>query len=474
MSDHDLGFIKVERKNPGYRKRELRVKDWRAVERRFTSEELHGQAARCMDCGTPFCHGYGCPLGNVIPEFNELAWQGRWSEAWEILSSTDPMAEFTSLVCPAPCEGSCVAGYNGDPVAIRQIEREVVERAFQKGLIRANKPSVRRKEMVAVIGSGPAGLSAAWHLNRKGFQVTVYESAPKPGGILRYGIPNFKLEKWIVDRRIELMKEEGVNFEVNTEIGRDLSARYLHNRFDAVVLAGGARGPKDLEVPGRDLDGVHFAMPFLTQQNMRCDNENIPEHEAIFAGGKNVVVVGGGDTGSDCIGTSLRQGAKNVYQFGILPKPSKERSVTNPWPEWPLIYRESSSHQEGGKFVWSVMTKRLEGSEGKVQRIHACEVEWVIDESGRRFPCEIPGTDFSVETDLVLIAIGFTGPGKNLYVDELSLKKDSRGFVCFDKNSMTSKPGVFIAGDMAHGASLVVRALADGAHVARQVSEYLK
>ncbi len=474
MSEHDRAFMEIPRKDPGYRRRELRLKDWRAVERQFTAEELRDQAARCMDCGIPFCHGCGCPLENIIPEFNELAFRGRWAEAWEILASTDPLAEFTALLCPAPCEGACVAGLHGNPVSIRQVERMVVDQAFQEGLVRPQPPAVRRPERVAVIGSGPAGLATAWWLNRRGYWVTVFETASKPGGILRYGIPDFKLEKRILDRRLQLMQAEGIVFETGVNVGRDLSARYVHSRFEATVLTGGARQPRDLPVPGRELDGVHFAMPYLTQQNRRVDNEVIPEAESIFARNRTVTIIGGGDTGADCLGTALRQGAQHVYQFEIMPQPPPDRSPATPWPEWPNKMRESSSHQEGGERRWSVMTKRLEGRDGRVARLHACEVSWEADASGRAVPREIPGSDFAVDTDLVLLALGFTGPGRNCYVEELQLERDDRGIPRRDDNHMTSEPGVFIAGDMAQGASLIVRALADGAHAARGVDAYLR
>lgn len=474
MSDHNEGFMNIPRQDPGYRRRELRLGDWRAVERQFTATEIHDQSARCMDCGIPFCHGTGCPLCNLIPEFNELVYQQRWTEAWEILSATNPFPEFTGRICPAPCEGSCVAGLNGQAVAIRQIELYTVEHAFQTGLIKPQPPAVRKTERVAVVGSGPAGLAAAWQLNHKGYQVTVYENAPKPGGILRYGIPDFKLEKWVVERRIQLMRDEGIVFETGIEIGRDLSARYLRNRFDAVVLTGGARHPRDLPVPGRELAGVHFAMPYLIQQNRRVDSEVIPEAESITAEGKNVVVIGGGDTGSDCLGTALRQGALTVHQFEILPRPPATRSPSTPWPEWPLMLRESSSHKEGGERRWCISTKKLEGRDGQVVRLHGIEVEWVADASGRSAPREIPGTEFAVDADLVLIAMGFSGPGQNDYVKELEIELDARGFIRRDENNMTSASGVFTAGDMTQGASLVVRAIADGMQCAEGVQKYFE
>ncbi len=474
MSNRDRAFLDVPRREPGYRDRAERLKDWRTIELPFEPEALREQAARCMDCGIPFCHGYGCPLENLIPEFNALACRGRWSEAWDILSSTDPLAEFTAALCPALCEGSCVAGLGGEPVAIRQIERMVVEQAFRLGLVKPCPPAVRRKEAVAIVGSGPAGLAAAWRLNRKGYRVTVFDMAPKPGGILRYGIPDFKLEKNVVDRRIRIMMDEGIEFENGVEVGRDVSARYVRDRFDATVLTGGAREPRDLTAPGRDLNGVHFAMPYLAQQNRRADSALDPDEAAMVARDRSVAVIGGGDTGSDCVGTALRQGARRVYQFEIMPKPPSQRLPENPWPEWPIVLREAAGCREICERRWSVMTRRLEGRDGRVSRLHACEVEWKPDASGRPVPREIAGSDFTVDVDMVLLAMGFTGPGRNRYAEELGLERDQRGFISRDESRMTSESGVFIAGDMALGASLVVKALADGARVAQCVDAYLR
>lgn len=474
MSDRSRAFLDIPRREPGYRRREIRLNDWRAVERLPTSEELRDQAARCMNCGTPFCHGEGCPLQNIVPELNELAVRGRWREAWDLLSSTHPMPEFTSRICPALCEAACVAGLHGESVTIRQVERMIVEQAYAGGWVKPVPPTVRHDARVAIVGSGPAGLAAADRLNRAGYRVTVYESAPKPGGILRYGIPDFKLEKWILDRRIQRMREEGIGFENEVEVGVDIAPGYLLRRYQAVVLTGGAREPRDLAVPGRDLDGIHFAMTYLTQQNCRIDGEAIPESEQISARDRRVIVIGGGDTGSDCLGTALRQGARGVHQLEIMPRPPRERSATTPWPEWPLRLRESSSHLEGGERRWSVMTQRFEGHRGRVTRLHAQEVEWITGTDGRTAPQPVDGTDFSLDTDLVLLALGFTGPGSPACADALELARDPRGVIQRDDRGMTSRPGVFVAGDQALGASLVVRAIADGIRTAEGVDGFLR
>ncbi len=473
MSKRDRGFIDIPRQEPGYRRRERRLQDWRPVERMLTSEELRDQAARCMDCGTPFCHGCGCPLHNIVPELNVLAYQSRWREAWDLLESTHPMPEITARICPALCEGACVAGLHGEPVTIRQIERMIVEHAFESGLVKPKPPAVRHNTRIAVVGSGPAGLAAADRLNRAGYSITVFESAAKPGGILRYGIPDFKLEKWILDRRIQRMVDEGIQFETGVDVGVDLSSHYLLRRYQAMILAGGAQEPRNLDVPGRELDGIHFAMPFLTQQNRRSEGEAIPDDETITARDRIVTVIGGGDTGSDCLGTALRQGARKVYQLEILPRPPAQRSPSTPWPEWPLRLRESSSHLEGGQRLWSVMTRRLEGRDGRVVRLHGCEVEWIAGEDGRKKPRPIEGSDFAMDTDLVLLALGFTGPGRHPCAETLDLARDPQGMIQRDAHQMTSQRGVFITGDMAAGASLVVRALADGARTAYSVKDYL-
>lgn len=471
---NERGFIDIPRKDPGYRARAERVQDYRAVEVRLADNEILEQSARCMECGTPFCHGCGCPLQNVIPEINEHVCKGRWQSALDILLTTNCFPEFTGRICPAPCEGSCVLGINDDPVTIRQIELTVAEKAFELGLLRPTPPSVRRDHRVAVVGSGPAGLASAHHLNRLGYSVVVYENMAKPGGILRYGIPEFKLEKGIVDRRVQLMQDEGIVFECGVEIGRDVSYRFLSARFDAVILTGGAREPRDLKVPGRDLKGIHFAMPFLVQQNMRLGGEAVNPDAEIRADGCNVLVIGGGDTGSDCLGTSLRQGAKQVLQIEILPKPPLQRGAETPWPMWPNMLRESSSHKEGGARRWCVTTKEFIGTGGHVRKVRCAEVEWVQPEGGGRpAPVEKPGSEFIVDADLVLLSMGFVGPGRNHLVEQLGIRMDAKGFIWRDANGMTNHAGTFVAGDMTQGASLVVRAILDGTRLAGSVSRYL-
>jgi glutamate synthase (NADPH) small chain len=472
--NRETGFLDFRRKDAGYRPVEERVRDYKAVERRLTDEEIRRQTARCMDCGIPFCHGCGCPLANVIPEFNGLVYDHRWEDALDLLLSTNCFPEFAGRICPAPCETSCVLGINDEPVTIRQVELAIIEKGFERGYMDPRPPARRPGKRVAVVGAGPAGMAVADMLNREGVDVVVYDSAARPGGILRYGIPDFKLEKWVVDRRVRLMEAEGVRFEPGVEIGRDISHRYLKDRFDAVVLTGGAREPRDLKVPGRELGGIHHAMPYLVQQNMRLGGEPVDPAQEITAADRAVVVLGGGDTGSDCIGTAIRQGARSVRQFEILPRPPAARSPATPWPQWPDMLRESSSHQEGGERRWGVATKAFAGEGGRVRQLRCVEVEWERPASGGApAPREKPGTEFSVEADLVLLALGFVGPGRNLLVEKLGIKLDGRGFVQRDGNCMTSDPGTFVAGDMTRGASLVVRAIADGQTCARGVLRYL-
>jgi len=370
----ERGFLEFKRKDPGYRPAAERLKDYKAVERKLTDDDIFRQATRCMNCGVPFCHGCGCPLLNVIPEFNDHVYNKRWKEALDILLSTNPFPEFTGRICPAPCEGSCVLGINDDPVAIRQIELAIIEKGFQRGYVVPEPPETRRSERIAIIGSGPAGLAAAFVLNRAGFNVVVYENNKYPGGLLRYGIPEFKLEKWVVERRVRLMQEEGVVFETGVKVGEDISLRYIRDRFDGILLTGGSQEPRDLKVPGRELDGVHFAMDFLVQQNKRLNGEAIDPADEITAEGKSVVVIGGGDTGSDCLGTSMRQGARQIYQFEIMPKPPETRSENTPWPEWPVMLRESSSHKEGGERRWCINTNEFAGRDGKLKSMRCVDV----------------------------------------------------------------------------------------------------
>ncbi|MBT3192521.1 MAG: glutamate synthase subunit beta [Verrucomicrobia bacterium] len=478
MRHRERGFIEVSREDPGYRPKDERVKDYRAVEVRLSDADLREQAARCMDCGIPFCQSanssVGCPVVNVIPEFNDQVYHGKWREALELLTEGSCFPEFTGRVCPAPCEASCVCGINTDAVTIRQIELTIIEHGFSRGYVDPRIPEVRRDERVAVVGSGPAGLAAAHKLNQSGFNVVVYEADQYPGGMLRYGIPDFKLEKWVVERRVELLEKEGVVFETGVEVGVDVSAHYLNKRFDAILLAGGARGPRDLSAEGRELAGIEFAMDFLSQQNMRNGSEDVSHLEAISAKGKRVVVIGGGDTGSDCVGTSIRQGAVSVQQFEIMPKPPMERPESTPWPLWPNKMRTSSSHLEGCKRQWSVTTNTFTGEDRVVTGLECAEVKWVLSEpGGRPVPKVVEGSEFAVEADLVLLAMGFVSPGHTQLLDDLGVDFNERGFVTRHPENATSVPGVFVAGDITDGPSLVVRAMQDGKNAAKGITAFL-
>lgn len=462
------------RREPGYRPRGERVRDYREVELRLSDEEAVEQARRCMDCGTPFCHGCGCPLGNLCPEVAELVRQRRWKDAVDALLAANPFPELTGRVCPALCEAACVRGLHEGAVTIRHLELAVVEKGFEKGYIAPVCPAVRRSERVAIVGSGPAGLAAADALNRAGYRVVVFESAARPGGILRYGIPDFKLDKRVLDRRIRLMEAEGIVFESGVRIGTDMSGEFLAGRHDAVCLAGGAREPRDLRVPGRELGGVHFAMDFLVQQNRRVAGEAVGADEAIEATGRRVLIVGGGDTGSDCLGTALRQRAASACQCEIMPEPPAQRAESTPWPAWPLVRRASSSHDEGGERRWGVTVKALEGRAGRVERARMVAVDWVSPAAGgAAAPAERAGSEFVLDADLVLIAMGFSGPGRSALAGGLGLETDAAGRVMRDGRRMTSRPGVFVAGDTALGASLVVRAIADGRAAAAGIMEWL-
>jgi len=478
MRHRERGFMEVPRKDPGYRPRDERITDFRAVEHRLSDPELHEQAARCMDCGIPFCQSahssVGCPVVNAIPEFNDQVYHEKWHEALQLLLEGSSFPEFTGRICPAPCEASCVCGINGDPVSIRQIELTIVENGFSRGYIEPRIPTARIDKRVAIVGSGPAGLAAAHALNQVGVSVVVYEADRNPGGMLRYGIPDFKLEKWVVERRVDLMRREGVTFETGIEVGLDISAHYLNERFDAILLAGGARGPRDLDIDGRDLSGIEFAMDFLTQQNMRNGGEAVSALRPISAKGKHVVVIGGGDTGSDCVGTSIRHGAKSVHQFEILPKPPKDRPASTPWPLWPNKLRESSSHQEGCERRWSVTTKAFHGTNGALTDLECAEIKWVFPEGGwRPVPEEIEGSEFTVKADLVLLAMGFVSPGRTPLLDALGVDLNERGFVQCHADNATNASGVFVAGDIAAGPSLVVRAMQDGKNAAKGILGFL-
>jgi glutamate synthase (NADPH/NADH) small chain len=468
------GFIEYDRKEVRHRRVAERLGDYFEVDVPHSPEELQLQAARCMDCGIPFCHGYGCPVVNRIPEFNDLIYHDRWEEACEVLHRTNNCPEITGRICPAPCEAACTLNLNDKPVLIRHIEYQIVERGWREGWILPKPPAVKTHKRVAVVGSGPAGLAAAQQLIRAGHDVTVFEKDEKPGGLLRYGIPDFKLEKRILDRRLEQMRAEGVQFETNVTVGDDVSLKYLRKRFDAILLAMGAGEPRNLDIPGRGLENVHFALEYLTQQNRINDGAKISSEKRINAKGKVVVVIGGGDTGSDCIGTANRQGAKEVHQFEILPEPPKERAFENPWPTWPTIFRTSSSQEEGSARKWCILTKKLSGLGATVRTLHGCQVEWTRDESGRMSMKEIPGSDFTMDVDLVLLAMGFVHVVHTGLVEELGLNLDPRGNIVIDENFMTSQPGVFSAGDARRGASLVVWGIRDGRDAAAGVDQWLK
>ena len=466
------GFIDIKRTKPRERPIHLRLLDWNEVYLPAAEAEVRDQGARCMDCGIPFCH-QGCPLGNQIPDWNDLVYRQRWRAASDRLHATNNFPDFTGRLCPAPCEGSCVLGIHDEAVTIKNIELSIVERAFTEGWIQARPPVVRTGRSVAVVGSGPAGLAAADQLNRVGHAVTVFERAPRPGGLLRYGIPEFKLEKRVLDRRLSLLEQEGVVFRTGVSIGDEVTASSLRQAFDAVVLCCGAEAPRDLEVPGRDLAGIHFAVDYLTQQNRRCEGDAVPDDQLITAAGKRVVIIGGGDTGADCLGTVHRQGAISVHQFELLPRPPESRPNDNPWPQWPRVFRTSAAHEEGGERVFSVSTERfVDDGSGRVRALQAVEVEMLRDQGGMRFQ-PVAGSQFELPVDLVLLAMGFVGPRRGSLLSELGVRVTERGNVWRDENWMTNQPGVFTAGDMQRGQSLIVWAIADGRSVARAVDTFL-
>jgi len=467
------GFLRYTRETAPYRPVEERKRDWLEVHTHMPPERLQKQAARCMDCGVPFCH-LGCPLGNIIPDWNDLVYRNKWHEALRRLHATNNFPEFTGRLCPAPCETACVLGINQPAVTIKQIEEHIIEYGFEKGWVQPEPPPVRTGKRVAVVGSGPAGLAAAQQLNRAGHWVTVFERADRIGGLLRYGIPDFKLDKKILDRRLQLMEAEGIDFQPGVNVGVDVTAKQLLAAFDAVVLTGGSTIPRDLKVPGRELKGIHFAMDYLTQQNRVNAGDYIPPEQRITAEGKRVAIIGGGDTGADCLGTVIRQGAKEVYQIELMPKPPLERDeLTQPWPTYPMILRTSSAHEEGGIREWSINTKWFEGDEhGNVRRLHAVRLEWYTDSSGRRQFREIPGSEFSLEVDLVLLAMGFLHPQHDGLLDSLGVEYDERGNVK-TIHYATSVPSVFAAGDMRRGQSLIVWAISEGREAAHYVDKYL-
>ena len=465
------GFLKYPRREtPKRRAVPLRLRDWNEVYEEFEPEILRHQAARCMDCGIPFCHN-GCPLGNLIPEWNDLVYRDRWREAIERLHATNNFPEFTGRLCPAPCEASCVLGINSDPVTIKQVEVEIIDHAFDEGWVQPNRPHLVTGKSVAVVGSGPAGLAAAQQLTRAGHDVTVFERADRIGGLLRYGIPEFKMEKRHIDRRLEQMEAEGTRFAAGVNVGVDLTVEELREKFDAVVLAGGATDWRDLPIPGREFDGIHQAMEFLPWANKATHGDPVLDADGqppITAKGKRVVIIGGGDTGADCLGTSHRQGAASVHQFEIMPRPPEERADVTPWPTYPLMFRVSSAHEEGGERVFSVNTERFLGSEAHVTGLRAHEVVM----KGGEFE-KVEGSDFDLEADLVLLAMGFVGPEKPGLLTELGVELTDRGNVARNGDFETSVPGVFVAGDMGRGQSLIVWAIAEGRAAAAGVDRYL-
>jgi glutamate synthase (NADPH/NADH) small chain len=463
------GFMKHGRELPATRSVPVRLLDWKEVYEPFDAEDLQTQASRCMDCGIPFCNN-GCPLGNLIPDWNDLVYRDHWKDAIERLHATNNFPEFTGRLCPAPCEAACVLGINEDPVTIKQVEVEIIERAFREGWVEPIMASVKTGRRVAVVGSGPAGLATAQQLTRAGHDVVVLERADRIGGLLRYGIPEFKMEKRFLDRRLDQMRAEGTEFRVNVNVGVDMSVKDLKNDFDAVVLAGGATQWRDLSIPGRENTGVYQAMEFLPPSN-KVQAGDLKDHP-LSAKDKHVIIIGGGDTGADCLGTSHRHGAASLHQFEIMPEPPGERSHNNPWPTWPMMYRTSSAHEEGGERVFSINTVQFTGEDGILTGLDTVEVEQVVDDNGMRFE-PVEGSEKHFPADLVLLAMGFVGPQRNGLIDELGVELDARGNVERNGNWMSSVDGVFVAGDMGRGQSLIVWAIAEGRACAASVDGYL-
>jgi glutamate synthase (NADPH) small chain len=463
----NTGFKEFPREHATRRPVTERVNDWFEIYQELPEEKLRQQGARCMDCGVPFCHT-GCPVNNLIPDWNDLVYRGRWKEAIRQLHSTNNFPEFTGRICPAPCEASCVLAINEPAVTIKQIEKNIVDRAFLEGWIVPEPPKHRTGKKIAVVGSGPAGLAAAQQLNRVGHSVTVYEKADRIGGLLRYGIPEFKMEKHLVDRRVEQMTAEGVKFVVNAHVGKNVPVEDLQRDYDAILLAGGAEAPRDLNVPGRELKGIHFAMDYLPQQNKRCEGDQLDAALDILANGRHVVIIGGGDTGADCLGTAHRQKPLSVHQFEIMPMPPQDRSPLTPWPLWPMQLRVEGAHEEGGVRDWSIATTKFTGDEnGNVKQLHAVRVG-----PAPKFE-PVAGSEFAMDADLVLLAMGFLGPVRQGMVEQLGVALDARGNVATDANYMSSVPGVFAAGDLRRGQSLVVWAIAEGRKAAEGINQYL-
>lgn len=466
------GFMEAGREAPHKRPVAERVRDWKEYILPAADGDLVIQACRCMDCGVPFCH-QGCPLGNIIPDWNDLIYRGRWQEAIERLHATNNFPEFTGRLCPAPCENSCVLGLDvhKQPVTIKQIEVSIIDHAWANGWVKPMPPEKLTGKKVAVVGSGPAGLACAQQLARVGHKVTVFERADRIGGLLRYGIPEFKMEKRHINKRMDQMRAEGVEFVVNANIGHNVPIQDLRNNFDAIVLSCGATQPRDLPVPGRELKGIYFAMEYLPQSNKVQEGDQVLNQ--IHAKDKHVIIIGGGDTGADCIGTAHRQGAKSVTSLEVLPKPPDERAPDNPWPQWARILRIAPAHEEGGEVIYSVSTKKFTGENGVVKKLHGVQVEWVPQPAGPPKMQDIPGTEFELDADLVLLAMGFLGPEKNPLFEKLGIELDPRSNIKANAAKMTSVPGVFTAGDMTRGQSLIVWAIAEGRQAARGVDLYL-
>ncbi|MGD0800863.1 MAG: glutamate synthase subunit beta [Terracidiphilus sp.] len=461
------GFLEIEREQPARRKVKERLQDWFEIYKPFPEEKQREQGARCMDCGVPFCHT-GCPVNNLIPDWNDLAYYGRWEAAIHRLHATNNFPEFTGRICPAPCEAACVLGISEPAVSIKLMERSIVERAWEEGWIHPEPPEQNTGKRVAVVGSGPAGLAAAQQLRRAGHSVTVYEKNDRIGGLMRYGIPNFKLEKHVLDRRIHQMRAEGVTFVTGAHVGENVPVEALTEHYDAILLCGGSEQPRDLKIPGRELKGIHFAMEFLPQQNRRCEGDKLDPALDILAEGKRVVIIGGGDTGADCLGTSLRQRAKSVHQFEIMPKPPAERAASTPWPMWPLQLRTESAHEEGGIRDWSINSVKFTGDKnGNVKQLHAVRV----GPPPTFTPVE--GSEFTLDVDLVLLAMGFLGPVRSGMIEQFGVALDNRGNVAANADYQTSVEKIFAAGDMRRGQSLVVWAISEGRKAAAAVDRYL-
>ena len=469
------GFLKLRRAGPARQPVAERVRHWREFYTEMSEPELRAQGSRCMDCGVPFCHGdTGCPVQNVVPEWNELVRLGRWREALDALHATNNFPEFTGRLCPAPCESACVLGLIDQPVSIRHIEQAIIDRGFREGWVHPRPPRIESGKRVVVVGSGPAGLAAAQQLRRAGHAVTVFERSNRAGGLLRYGIPDFKLEKHVLDRRIAQLEAEGVEIRTSVAVGEQVTADFLRRTFDAICLALGAGRAREIDIPGRELEGVHLAMDFLTQQNRRNAGDSVRREKAISARGKHVVIIGGGDTGSDCAGTCIRQGARSVHQLELMPQPPAERADSTPWPLWPMQLRTSHAHEEGAERGWSVSTTRFSGAHGRVERVHGVRVETRLDEFGRTRVMPVPASDFTLDADLVLLAMGFTGPEPSRLLDDLGVARDARGNVAIDTGHRTSAAGVYAAGDVQRGASLIVWAIRSGRDAAAAIDRDLR